>query len=219
MAGLRPVVTLVGTETRLLASFPPGIANKAGEVLGELGVRRALQRSVVGVANGAVVLDHGERIESDVTVWAGGVRPNELVKRLGLPLAPTGQIGVTSRLAVPGVPGVYAIGDVARVVEDGVAWPTMERAIEAIWQGALLGRRLAARWPDGRGPRHRLHRDFFYGLSLGPRHSLVLYGRWWVDSPMFVHFRRWLKCAYYERFRLLARWTTARKNRLADPSI
>jgi hypothetical protein len=87
----------------------------------------------------------------------------------------------------------------------------MQRAIEAIWQGALLGRRLAARCPDGRGQRHQLRRDFFYGLSLGPRHSLVLYGRWWLDNPVFVHFRRWLKWAYYERFRLLARWVTARK--------
>jgi NADH:quinone reductase (non-electrogenic) len=204
IAGRRAAVTLVGQESRVLANFPPNIADRAATVLGELGIRCMLRSSVGDVAADAVVLDGGERIETDVTVWAGGVRPNELVRRLGLPLTPAGQVAVTARLAVPNVPGVYAIGDAARVVEGGAPWPTMERAIEAIWQGALLARRLAARWPDDRGPRHRLRRDFFYGLSLGPDHSLVLYGRWWVDSRIFVHFRRWLKWAYYARFRLLA---------------
>ena len=208
IAGLRPSVTIVGIESRLLANFPPNIANRAAKVLGRLGVRCVLGRSVDDVVDDAVVLDAGERIDTDVAVWAGGVRPNELVRRLGLPLTPAGHIAVTPRLVVPNVAGVYAIGDAARVVEDGVVWPTMERAIEAIWQGALLGRRLAARWDETRGPRHRLRRDFFYGLSLGPRHSLVLYGRWWVDSRIFVYFRRWLKWAYYARFRLLARMTT-----------
>jgi hypothetical protein len=80
----------------------------------------------------------------------------------------------------------------------------MERAIEAIWQGALLGRRMAAGREDGEGPAHRLRRHFFFGLSLGPRHSLVLYRGLWVDARVFVHFRRWLKWAYYARFTMLA---------------
>src|SRR5690349_8164018 len=112
IAGQRPVVTLVGEDARLLPRFAAGIAAHAARVLGRLGVRCALGRSVADVAADAVVLRDGERIDSDVTVWAGGVRPNELVKRLGLPLTPTGHVVVTPRLAVPGVPGVYAVGDV-----------------------------------------------------------------------------------------------------------
>jgi hypothetical protein len=81
----------------------------------------------------------------------------------------------------------------------------MERAIEAIWQGALLGRRLARDLRPDEGPAHKLRRTFFYGLSLGPQHSYVVYERFAADSRLFVWFRRWLKWAYYERFRLLAR--------------
>ncbi len=213
IAGLRPVVTLVGRETRLLADFAPGIASHASRVLDELGVRCILQRSVRDVAGDSVGLDDGERVPSDVVVWAGGVRPNGLVRDLGLPLTDSGHIIVTARLAVPDADGVYAIGDAVRVVEGGSTWPTMERAIEAIWQGALLARRIAARRGDGEGPTHRLRRDFFYGLSLGPRHSLVLYRGFWLDARVFVYFRRWLKWAYYTRFTLLARWLTPRTRR------
>ena len=206
IGGLRSTVTMVGMESRVLAAFPPSIADRAAGMLDELSVVRMLGRSVRQAADGCVELDRGDRLATDIVVWAGGVRPNEVVKRLGLPLAASGHVDVTPRLAVAGFPGVYAIGDVAHVVENGTTWPTMVRAIEGIWQGALLARRLAGRWDDDHGPRHRLRRDFFYGLSLGPGHSLVLYGKWWVDSRIFVHFRRWLKWAYYERFDLLARW-------------
>jgi NADH dehydrogenase len=213
IAGIRPAVAIVAREARVLADFAPGIASHASRVLGGIGVRCILQRSVTDVDDESVVLDDGERVASDVVVWAGGVRPNRLVHRLGLPLTASGHVAVTPRLAVPDAAGVYAIGDAVRIVEGGSPWPTMERAIEAIWQGALLGRRMAARQGDGVGSAHRLRRHFFYGLSLGPRHSLVLYRALWIDARLFVHFRRWLKWAYYARFTLLARWSANRARR------
>jgi NADH:ubiquinone reductase (H+-translocating) len=206
IAELRPSVTLIGLETRLLANFAPGVAAHAARVLGQLGVCSVLGCRVSDVTADAVVLDGGECIASDVVVWAGGVRPTALVKHLGLPLTSTGHVVVSPRLAVPDAANVYAIGDAVRIVEGGTVWPTMERAIEAIWQGALVARRLAAQRADDEGPTHRLRRDFFYGLSLGPRHSLVVYRALWIDSRLFVYFRRWLEWAYYTRFTLLARW-------------
>ncbi|HUQ80308.1 MAG TPA: FAD-dependent oxidoreductase, partial [Gemmatimonadaceae bacterium] len=178
----------------------------AARALDRLGVRCVLSRTVHDMSANVVVLDDGQTIDTDITVWAGGVRPNRSVARLGLPTMSTGHIAVTPRLAVETLEGVYAIGDVARVVEGGTTWPTMERAIEAIWQGSLLARRLAGQWADDDGPTHRLRRDFFYGLSLGPRHSVVVYGKAWVGSRLFVSFRRWLERAYYVRFALVARW-------------
>ena len=162
--GYRPLVTLVGREDRLLATFSPGIAAHAANVLRALGVRCILARSVTATSSDSVILDGGERIPSDVIIWAGGVRPNRSAKNLQLPLTPDSHIIVTPRLAVSDRDDVYAIGDAVRVVEDGVPWPTMVRAIEAIWQGALLARRMTASWGDDEGPRHRLRRDFFYGL-------------------------------------------------------
>lgn len=220
IGGLQPVVTVVGREARLLPEFAPGVAHHAGVVLDRLGVRRILGRMVSDVTADSVVLDDGEHVPSDVVVWAGGVRPNPVVKAFGLPLTSDGRIAITRRLAVHDVDGVYAIGDAAQVVVDGSAWPTMQRAIEAIWQGALLARRMARPWGDDEGPEHQLRREFFYGLSLGPRHSLVLYRALWADSRIFVYFRRWLKWAYYERFTLLARWlarTSGRSSRVTRP--
>jgi NADH:ubiquinone reductase (H+-translocating) len=225
--GRRARVSIVERGDRLLSTFAPGVARRATRVLGELGVRLHLRRSIASVAGDGVVLDDGARVPADVVLWAGGVRPAPVVAtlaRTGLELTESGHLAVTPRLLVRGVGArasvgaAYAIGDAVRVVAGGDPWPTMERAIEAIWQGALLGRRLAAGHAPDAGPSHRLRRTFFYGLSLGPRHSLVVYERFAFDSRLNVWFRRWLKWAYYARFRLLARALGARERAAEKPT-
>ena len=203
-AGARVHVTLVGREPAILPAFHRDPAAHAAVVLERLGVRTALGRSVVAIEAGRVLLDDGRALPAHAVLWAGGLRPAPLLGRLDLPLTESGHLAVTPRLAVSGADGVYGIGDAVRVVENGGTWPTMERAIECIWQGALLARRFARDWSASEGPTHRLRRDFFYGLSLGPRQSMIIYGRWWVDAPVLAWFRRWLQWAYYARFRALA---------------
>jgi NADH dehydrogenase FAD-containing subunit len=90
--------------------------------------------------------------------------------------------------------------DTDRIATIGDASPLSgRRAIDAIWQGAWLARHLDSQNYPGR-------REFFYGLSLGRAHSVILRGRWWIDTPLFVSFRRWLRAAYYARFTLLRHW-------------
>lgn len=208
--GERARVTVVQRAPTLLPTFAPGVARRAARVLHALDVRVVTGRSIAAVDAAGATLDDGTRVPADAVVWAGGVRPAPLVATLaaeGAELTADGHLAVSPRLAVHGLRDVYAVGDAARVVSEpaGEPWPTMERAIEAIWQGALLGRRLGAGHGPTSGPVHRLRRDFFYGLSLGPRHSLLVYKRFVLDSLAFVWFRRWLQWAYYARFRLLAR--------------
>ncbi len=202
--GARTVVTLIGRESRILTEFRPNVARSAARRLDRLGVTTILGRTATAVRSGAIMLDDSTQHPCDVVVWAAGVRPSSFVSTLDLPRTATGHLIVTPHLTVPGHPEIGAAGDAVRIVENGREWPTAIRAIEAIWQGAHLARRLRYDGPSDAGPRYRFRQTFFYGLSLGPRHSLIVYDRWWADCPLFVAFRRWLQWAYYARFRLLA---------------
>jgi NADH dehydrogenase len=210
VGGRAVAVTLVDAVPRVLPTFGDGVAAHATRVLRGLGVELLLGRTVQDVdGEGTVALDDGRRLPAGAVLWAGGVRPSPALGAFGLPLGARGHLLVTPRLDVRGADGrpmqsLHAIGDAVRVVgDDGVEWPTMVRAIEAIWQGKLLARRLAGRHAPGAGPRHRLRRDFFHGVSLGPGHSLVVYGRRWADARPFVGLRRLLMWGYYVRYRLL----------------
>jgi NADH dehydrogenase FAD-containing subunit len=179
-------VTLI-TETRdILPSFAPGIRRHAAQRLARLGVN---------VITGRRVADNSG---DDIIVWAAGVKASPVLQQFGLPLTDDGHLIVDERLSVPGHPDIYGIGDAVR--------PSGDRAIDAIWQGAYLARRFARQSTGSEGPKYKSNRSFFYGLSLGRAHSVILRGAWWADTPLFVAFRRWLRCAYYARFTLLHRW-------------
>ena len=73
-----------------------------------------------------VVLSDGREILTRTVVWAGGIKVPELVARSGLPTAPSGRIEVGPDLEVTGVPGVYALGDVANTLDgDGKPFPQL----------------------------------------------------------------------------------------------
>jgi hypothetical protein len=82
----------------------------------------------------------------------------------------------------------------------------MERAIEAIWQGAYLARSFSASQSSVERPPHRLRRDFFYGISLGRDRGAVIYRSFISIGRPQLWFRWFLRWGYYARFRLVARW-------------
>ena len=195
-------VTLLGASPRLLREFHPVVGRLASGILEAMGVKVIFGQSVMRHSNRtAHTLDGGEH-PADLLVWAGGVRPNPVLEHFGVPLGDDGRVIVTPRLTVKGRPGLYAIGDAAQIVESGMSWPTMQRAIEAIWQGTTLARRFHAGSQDDRGPSHRLRPDFWYGLSLGAEHSAAFSGRWITEHRGLVRGRRLLQRLYYRRFRL-----------------
>lgn len=202
--GARLATTLVGDATRVLPTFQRVVSQRAAAALSGCGVELLLGRRAVGLSRDHLLLEGGTAIPCDVVVWAGGVRPHPLVATLGLPTTPRGQLVVTPRLEVGGDAGIRAIGDCARVVDGGREWPTPMRAIEAIWQGAALARLLGDEH-GGPAAAHRLHRDFFYGISLGERRSAIARGRFYTEGAPLVAFRRVIQWGYYRRFRRLAR--------------
>jgi NADH:ubiquinone reductase (H+-translocating) len=153
-----------------------------------------------------------------MALWAGGVQPAPVLAHLGLPRTDEGWLTVGPTLqcfptVVPyrkgsASPDVFACGDAVRVIGGTGPWPTMQRAIECLWQAKVVARNLATLaecapgYPDGVPPLrpHVLRERFAYGVSLGAR-SLVVYGAARVDLPgVNAWFRRWLMRQYFARY-------------------
>ena len=83
----------------------------------------------------------GRRIPARTVVWTAGVRASPLASLLGVELTRGGRIAVDAHFAVPGHPGVYAVGDIAA---DPVA-PLPQVAQPAIQAGAHVARRILGR--------------------------------------------------------------------------
>lgn len=217
----RPEVTLVCREDALVRNLRPRIGRKVLAILQGMGVDVRLSATLVAAHDGGVtVTESGGSGPEEVDIpcalalWAGGIRPAPVLAALGLPMTNEGWLAVGPTLQCfaavdPVTPDVFACGDAVRVLGGEGQWPTMQRAIECIWQAkrvaknvlTLLGEPVG--YPNGVPPLrpHVLHEEFAYGVSLG-RRSLVVWGPLVVDLPGVNHwFRRWLMRQYFARYR------------------
>jgi NADH:ubiquinone reductase (H+-translocating) len=222
----RRAVSLVSASERLLPELATGVGRAAEAVLRGQGVDVRLRTRVMAVepdavrlratgpdGEGVVMRAAEERLPCAAGLWAGGIRPAPVLEHLGLPRTAAGWLAVGPTLqcfptAVPSQPDVFACGDAVRVVGGTGQWPTMQRAIECLWQAKVVATSLVtlagqeAGYPKGVPPLppHVLRPWFPYGVSLGGR-SLVVVDRLRVWAPgVTVWFRRWLMRQYFARY-------------------
>lgn len=119
------------TQTRiLLLEGLPRVLTVYPEELSER-ARRDLEERGVEVRTGAMVTDvdaHGVqvgkvRIAARTVLWGAGVAASPLVRSLGAPLDKAGRVKVTPKLEVLGCEGVFVVGDVASLFQDGKPVP------------------------------------------------------------------------------------------------
>jgi NADH dehydrogenase len=135
-------VVLVEAGERLLPAFSPRLSEKARASLVELGVEVRLRAAVTAMGPARVELG-AEHIEAATLVWAAGVQAPAITRTLGLPLDRAGRIRVEPDLSLPGHPEVFAIGDIASVL-DAAGKPVPGVAPAAMQAGRFVAGLIAA---------------------------------------------------------------------------
>ena len=133
-------VLLLEAGPRLLTAFPEDLASYATQKLATIGVTVRTNCPVEGVGEDGVVAA-GETIGAGLTIWAAGVRASRLGAMLGVATDRVGRVTVSRELAVTGLDGVYALGDIA-LCPDANGKPLPGLAQVAKQQGVYLGHTL-----------------------------------------------------------------------------
>jgi NADH dehydrogenase len=156
--GLRPEeVTwmLLDLAPKVLPGLNPSLSGPALRVLRHRGVDVRLRTTVSEVSPTCAWLSDGTQIPTRTVVWCVGVRPDPLVRAVGLPTR-EGRLVVDDRLAVSGHPDVYAAGDVAAVPDPARPGEiTAMTAQHAQRQGRLAGSNIAASLGHGHAEPYR----------------------------------------------------------------
>ena len=122
-------VILIEGAPRILANLPPSLSASAQAQLEKLGAHVRTGVKVKEIAEGRVELDNGETIHAANIIWAAGVSATPVTKKLGVELDRAGRVKVNADLSVPGHREVFAIGDMALVLEkDGTPVPGVSPA-------------------------------------------------------------------------------------------
>ena len=135
-------MVLVTPDPLILPELGPELGAYAQRKLAARGVEIITGAKVRGVRDGVVELTDGRTIRASTLIWTAGTSPNPLLTALPLPTR-NGRVLVDDSFAVPGWPGVWALGDCAFVPDGrgGFNPPTGQHALR---QGRIAAQNVAA---------------------------------------------------------------------------
>jgi len=136
-------VILVHAGALIFPELPRSLAEFAQRLLIKRGVEIRLRTRLTGATAEAALLEGGERIATRTLVSTVSSAPNPLVAALPVKKE-HGRIVVDTHLAVPDLPGVWAVGDCAFVVDAESGEPCPPTAQHAIGQARRLAENLVA---------------------------------------------------------------------------
>jgi NADH dehydrogenase len=110
-------IYLIASREKVLDGMHPFLQENAEKRLKRLGVNVLYKTRISEVKKDSVLLSDGQSINFDFMIFAGGVKASAIGKSLGCPLNAKGQIVVDPTLQIVCHKHVYAIGDVADLVD------------------------------------------------------------------------------------------------------
>lgn len=122
-------IILIEASPRILSHLPEDLSQSAVRQLEKLGVHIRVSSPVKDIRSGEVELTNGEILKAENIIWAAGVSATPLTQKLGVELDRGGRVKVNPDLSLPGHPEVFAIGDLALVLDkDGKPVPGVSPA-------------------------------------------------------------------------------------------
>jgi len=172
-------IVLVHARDRILPELSESLARYAQEKMRLRGVSFRLNTRIADAEPGVVRLSEGE-IQTETLVWTAGTVPSPLLKSLHLEKDKRGALLVDGALAVPGRPGLWALGDCAAVTDAATGHSCPPTAQFALREAEVLASNILAQL-DGR-PARGFHFD-----SLG---ALCVVGHQTACAELSVPFAR-----------------------------
>ena len=114
---IRARVVLVEATNTLLTPYPERLRELARKQLESLGVEVIMGKAVQKMEKNRVTLADGEVIHTHTLVWSAGVKGSPVARMLGVELARGDRIPVQPTLEVIGLENVYAVGDIAYLLD------------------------------------------------------------------------------------------------------
>lgn len=111
-------VYLIDAYETILFGMDPFLIQSAHERLVKLGVHVWHNNRISEVREHAILLDNGKLLDFEFMIFTGGVCASTLTERLTFNVNAKGHLNVLGDLSIEGHPHIFAIGDVANLVDD-----------------------------------------------------------------------------------------------------
>ena len=203
-------VRLYEGSPRILGAYSEESSRKAKQQLEQLGVEVYADSMVTAVERERIKV-RGQWIETDVTVWATGVYPSPLGKKLGAPTDRAGRVLIEQDLSVPGHREIFVIGDMAALT-DASGTPVPGLAAAAKQEGIAAAENILR---DLRGAARLsfTYQDWGILATIGHHRAVAQFGRWTFSGLIawllwsLVHI--FLLIGFRNRLAVMSQWIWA----------
>jgi NADH dehydrogenase len=127
--GKKAKICLIQAAPRILPGFSQKLVDHAKHALAAASVSMIEGDPVVAVEADGARLQSGSKMAAQITIWAGGIKPNHVDTQPALPNDPAGNVSVDRTLHAD--ENIFAAGDAAGILNPGNATPkTAQVAME-----------------------------------------------------------------------------------------
>jgi NADH dehydrogenase len=137
------VILLQGRE-RILLELPEDLAEFSHRILERRGIEIRTNCRISGATAQSAILGDGTSIRTRTLVAAVGSAPNRILDSLPCSRDSRGRLIVDENLAVPGYPGIWAVGDCAAVTDINTGEPAPPTAQFALREGKAVAKNVRA---------------------------------------------------------------------------
>ena len=174
-------VFLMEAGPRILAAFPPELADRAARDLENLGVQIWTSSRVTQMDQDGVTVGE-ERIAASTVIWAAGVKAEEIRDGLDVETDRQGRIVVGPDLTIEGADNVFVAGDQANFkTPDGSSLPGM--APVAVQQGIFVARTILGDIA-GKPRKEFKYRDKGIMATVGRNKAIMKSGKWQMTGRL-----------------------------------
>jgi NADH dehydrogenase len=131
-------IIVVHSRERILPELSATLATYAMQRMQERGVTFYLNTRLISATEGTVLLHPENVIRTETLIWTAGIKPHPLLQTLPAICDKRGAILVDRYLAVPNLPGFWALGDCALVTDAKTDLPCPPTAQFALREAATL---------------------------------------------------------------------------------
>ena len=202
-------IILVEAESKIMADLHTKLGAYAMRQLQQMGIEVRMKSRITRVFADRVEINGIENVPTSTLIWVAGVVANPRIADLDVEKDSIGRVLVNEYLELPGVPGVYAVGDCAHFEDPRSGRPIPPRAHTAVRQARVVALNILA---EIRGKDKRPYRYVNTGevVSLGVSkavfrfHGLRLYGL--PAKLIWLSAYALLVTGTYNRIRIIIDW-------------
>ena len=201
-------ISLIEAGPRLLPPFAPSLSERTKKDLEKLGVKVMLNTAVKAIEHRKIILKDNTQINSEITIWAAGVKGSDAMGQLNLPTAGN-RVAVEPTMQVKNYPYIWALGDIAGALgKDGRPLPMV--APVAIQQGKFIAKQIQ-RLSSNKALGNFKYIDKGSMATIGRHKAVVEVGKFRMSGPLAWYAWLWLHLFYLlggrNKIGTIADWT------------